>query len=272
MLKPSGISKADPRSSVGSSKPVKINSVITKGKVRVTPKPGLQVVASTEPQDSVEASVVEPVLEKEASPSFISSGRLSRVEAAWQPEDNTEASSPQSLDGATNEPPLKLVKLVAAAAVLGVVTLGLVVLQFTGASSEGANAQERTANTEIAPAPSARTLEIAETLQVDPQQEQSSALVAQIAAGTLAALRNGQSGGPGSTAVEAPSVSSQSGAPQGGLYGMVLSALEQGQSERYIDQMVNEAYRAQKVTVPALLIKASGDVDTKALLTLFGEN
>lgn len=56
-----------------------------------------------------------------------------------------------------------------------------------------------------------------------------------------------------------------------GLYAMVLTALQQGQSPQYIDQLINEAHRANKVAVPTLLLTASGEVDTTALLTLFGK-
>ncbi|MBY6069243.1 hypothetical protein KUW17_21040 [Leisingera aquaemixtae] len=88
------------------------------------------------------------------------------------------------------------------------------------------------------------------------------ALVARITEGTLAALRSKQAAGSAAPATVDGSA----------LYKMVRSAAAQGQSEAYIDQLVNSAYERGEITVPAGLIGAGGRVDTATLLALFTGN
>jgi hypothetical protein len=89
--------------------------------------------------------------------------------------------------------------------------------------------------------------------------------VSQITSGTLAALR----GKPETKTVAAPAVSSEAPAAASALYSMVLNAVIQGQSEGYIDQMLNEAHVAQTINVPTALIGADGRVDTATILAAF---
>lgn len=279
MLKPSEISDTQPSSTRGSSKSIKINSVVTKGNIRIAPKPGFQVVSSNAAPMEADVSEVNdrPDADLVAKPETASN------QASWLAREGYEAEPAHNDEVTNNEPPLKLIKLVAAAAVLGVAAIVLTVLQFSGSPSETSGDQAaagQDGNRIIAAATSGvpSTAERLGGTSAASEQEQTSALVAQIAAGTLAALRNGRADSIGNS-VEGSSatsgltpVSNQSAGQGNGLYAMVLAALEQGQSESYIDQMVNEAYRTEQVTVPALLLTASGKVDTKALLTLFGKD
>ncbi|WP_297340802.1 hypothetical protein [Pseudophaeobacter sp.] len=165
---------------------------------------------------------------------------------------------------------MQMIKLIAAAAVLGVAAIVLTFLQFSGsedavqdqplAASQGGSRGVATAGASTLPAASGA---LGGTLAGG----DSADIVAQITAGTLAALRSGQ--------VKTPAAPATAQAPLGldqtnGLYAMVLTALQQGQSRQYIDQMVNEAHRTQRVQVPALLLTSAGEVNTTALLTLFG--
>lgn len=93
------------------------------------------------------------------------------------------------------------------------------------------------------------------------------ALVARITEGTLAALRSKQAAGSAAPAPAQPAAVDGSA-----LYKMVRSAAAQGQSEAYIDQLVNSAYERGEITVPAGLIGAGGRVDTATLLALFTGN
>lgn len=52
---------------------------------------------------------------------------------------------------------------------------------------------------------------------------------------------------------------------------MILGALKQGQSEDYIDALVNDAADTGKVAVPDSLITADGRVDTSALLATLSQ-
>ncbi|WP_297774312.1 LysM domain-containing protein [uncultured Roseovarius sp.] len=52
---------------------------------------------------------------------------------------------------------------------------------------------------------------------------------------------------------------------------MVLGALEQGQSEVYIDALVNDAAQKGRVDVPQSLVTAEGRVDTSLLLTALSQ-
>ncbi|WP_293573543.1 hypothetical protein [Phaeobacter sp.] len=176
-----------------------------------------------------------------------------------------------------------IIKLGGAAAGLAAIALVLMVMQFgSDPVSEGAESAPRVAQL-LTPqalagleptATSEQRAAAAELLSVAvetaaPLNEQD-ALVAQMTAGTLAALR---SGGADQTAAAAPAtqaVAPETAAqPHTALYGMVLRAVGQGQSPEYIDQLVNEAYRAQSITVPAALIDANGRVDTTTILALF---
>ncbi|MEP2716519.1 hypothetical protein [Pseudophaeobacter sp.] len=175
---------------------------------------------------------------------------------------------------------MKLIKLIAAAAVLGIAAIALTFLQFSG-SGEAANSQNLSAiqrfNPVISAAGASPLTDAASVPEAASGTQDSSALVAQITAGTLAALRSTSAQTAQTPAI--PANVSGSGAAAAspvvtgeanGLYAMVLAALQQGQSTQYIDQMVNDAYRNQQVAVPAVLLTASGEVNTPALLTLFG--
>jgi nucleoid-associated protein YgaU len=55
------------------------------------------------------------------------------------------------------------------------------------------------------------------------------------------------------------------------LESMVLGALQQGQSEGYIDALVNDAAKKGKVEVPQGLVTAEGRVDTALLLSALSQ-
>ncbi|GAA6197948.1 hypothetical protein NBRC116598_33930 [Pseudophaeobacter arcticus] len=284
MLQSLEISADDTAPAVPAPKPVKLNAVVTKGHIRVVPTPALQVVdphpsdaanlgASSsdfaapdtgpfEPMTADQGSSVQEGHSAEASQSASWSAELAEASAASSPIDSTLLLPP----GLS----MQMIKLIAAAAVLGVAAIVLTFLQFSGsddavqdqplAASQAGSRGVATAGASTLPAASGA---LGGTLAGG----DSADIVAQITAGTLAALRSGQ--------VKAPAAPATAQAPLGleqtnGLYAMVLTALQQGQSRQYIDQMVNEAHRTQRVQVPALLLTSAGEVNTTALLTLFG--
>ncbi|WP_083100477.1 hypothetical protein [Pseudophaeobacter leonis] len=185
-------------------------------------------------------------------------------------------------------PPLKLIKLIAAAAVSGIVAITLTVLQFSGPEKElsGPRSAALLSANPVMAAAGAGTLAATATAGTSGATGQDTAdLVSHITAGTLAALRNGTAKNPDKSTETSPQPLAQetsqvtgttTGAATGtadtnGLYALVLSALQQGQSHRYIDQLVNEAHRSDKVAVPSVLLTTPGEVNTLALLTLFGK-
>jgi hypothetical protein len=268
-------------------RPVKLNAVVTKGHIRVVPTPALQVVdphpsdaanlgASSSDFVAPDTGPFEPVTADQDSSVQEGHSAAAPQSASWSAElaEASAASSP--IDSTLLLPPglsMQMIKLIAAAAVLGVAAIVLTFLQFSGsddavqdqplAGSQGGSRGVAKAGASTLPAASGA---LGGTLAGG----DSADIVAQITAGTLAALRSGQVKTPA-----APAAPATAQAPLGldqtnGLYAMVLTALQQGQSRQYIDQMVNEAHRTQRVQVPALLLTSAGEVNTTALLTLFG--
>ena len=75
-----------------------------------------------------------------------------------------------------------------------------------------------------------------------------------------------------------PGVSAQAPRPEpaapkaaSGLEGMVIEALGQGQSESYIDALVNDAAQKGRVEVPSALVTPEGRVDTAVLLSALSQ-
>ncbi|GLO68496.1 hypothetical protein MACH17_00130 [Phaeobacter inhibens] len=172
-----------------------------------------------------------------------------------------------------------IMKLGAAAAVLGFFAVGLAVLQFgPDETADTAGDQPRVARLLTSQAlagldPSATPSERAAaeellTAAVETAAPLSAedAMVAQMTAGTLAALRRGSAATPSAEVVQPATPASQA---HTALYSLVLRAVGQGQSPAYIDQMVNDAYRSETITVPGALIGADGRVDTATILALF---
>lgn len=58
----------------------------------------------------------------------------------------------------------------------------------------------------------------------------------------------------------------QAATPATGLQSLVAQALKEGQSDAYIDALLNEAATAGEVSVPAMLVTSDGKVDTATLL------
>jgi len=110
----------------------------------------------------------------------------------------------------------------------------------------------------------------AQTGGVDPETtgtalpgDASEDMVAKMTAGTLAALRSGTASRPAETSAAADTGNGSA------LYHMVMKAHAQGQSEAYIDRLLNEAHSRKDIEVPAGLIDADGRVDTATILSLF---
>ncbi|UWQ57536.1 hypothetical protein K3722_13545 [Leisingera caerulea] len=173
-----------------------------------------------------------------------------RARAARQPVAAAEAGSP-------------LPKLGLAAAGLAVASAMLLYFQFGGAAAPAKTEQASLAQDAGLPAGAASAAGLAEGAS-----SSEDALVARITAGTLAALRNKQA----EAATAGPAAAATAPAEGTALSKMVMTAAAQGQSEAYIDQMVNGAYARQEITVPASLIRADGRVDTATLLALFVGN
>lgn len=285
MLKPSQAAEMAPLVTSAGRQLFQVNSVVTKGKIRVAPRPGLQVVTSNTAETEDVADVADAAgHEALNSASWLQEAEISADEAEARPgalkSDASHIGDPDISDpDAPDGPPMKLIKLVAAAAVLGVAATVLAVLQFAGSGDEAL--AEQNAAAAVVGVANAATVELSTDSGLVGQD--GSDIVAQITAGTLAALRTtpntGSKTGQVAGAVKASASASDpvpvaigqaitTEAPNA-LYAMVLQAVQQGQSAYYIDQMVNEAYRANQVVVPAVLLTASGAVDTKTLLTLF---
>lgn len=90
-------------------------------------------------------------------------------------------------------------------------------------------------------------------------------VVSQFAQTALAALRS-----PGATPAQpaAPDAAARM-AENNRLYRMVAEAIAQGQSDAYIDRLLNAAHQRGEITVPPGLIKPDGTVDTKTVVALF---
>lgn len=156
-----------------------------------------------------------------------------------------------------------LPQLSLAAAGLAVASAMLLYFQFGGGTTPADTDQAGLAPEAVLPAGAASAAGLAEGAGSG-----EDALVARITAGTLAALRSKQAEPGPATPAAAPAAPAEGTA----LFKMVMTAAAQGQSEAYIDQMVNGAYARREITVPASLIDASGRVDTATLLALFVGN
>ncbi|OED50603.1 hypothetical protein [Leisingera sp. S232] len=157
-----------------------------------------------------------------------------------------------------------LPKLALAAAGLAVAAAMLLYFQFGGTTVPDAQSVAGQSN----PAAEAQLAGAAAAAGADGMVASSEdALVARITEGTLAALRSKQVQ-PAASVQTTPAAPAETSA----LYKMVLTAAAQGQSEAYIDQLVNGAYERQEITVPASLIGDDGRVDTATLLALFVGN
>jgi nucleoid-associated protein YgaU len=75
---------------------------------------------------------------------------------------------------------------------------------------------------------------------------------------------------PGASA-QAPSPSQAAPKAESGLESMVIEALDQGQSETYIDALVNDAAQKGRVEVPSALVTPEGRVDTAVLLSALSQ-
>lgn len=168
-----------------------------------------------------------------------------------------------------------------AAAAIAVVVIGLVGLQFVGSEKVSAEAPAPTpteaptqsaAETSEATAATASTAaapatETAVAAQETKTLSASDQMIAKMTAGTLAALRSHATAAADDTATAAVAPADAAAVSQ--LYQLVISAVSQGQSEAYIDQLVNEAYANKTIAVPEGLIRADGRVDTQTILSLF---
>lgn len=99
---------------------------------------------------------------------------------------------------------------------------------------------------------------------VSTQSAATDDMISKMTAGTIAALRAKK---PEPAAPQtAPTADA---AAVSAIYALVMSAHAQGQSEAYIDQLLNEAHARNDIAVPTGLIGADGRVDTRTILSLF---
>lgn len=70
---------------------------------------------------------------------------------------------------------------------------------------------------------------------------------------------------------QAPSPAQAAREAESGLESMVIKALGQGQSETYIDALVNDAAQKGRVEVPSALVTPEGRVDTAVLLSALSQ-
>lgn len=294
MLQSLEISADDLAAAAPSPKPIKLNAVVTKGNIRVVPISGTPGVSPQQMTPNAPASTSSDPVASGAAGSDNTSAHVDRVDtelsqdtpvaeaqpAPWNDGFQTGPADPVSIDAEAMPLPglsLKMIKLIAAAAVLGFAAITLIVLQFSGSGKTGqVQASAKGYSSLIAAAGASPLVDGTAPVSARSPGGAGADIVAQMTAGTLAVLRNAPKSTPTATPASAAPEGGQTGASlstsaaNNGLYAMVLTALQQGQSRQYIDQMVNEAHRAQVVEVPAVLLTASGEVNTGALLTLFG--
>jgi|GEM_PF-4995833 len=103
---------------------------------------------------------------------------------------------------------------------------------------------------------------VIEVVSVDDHDE-TNLLMRQITKGTLDALRSSTGVVERQAAVQLE--------PANTLQKLVNRALEQGQSNDYIDILLNDALEKGQVKVPAALINADGKVDTPSILAMFAQ-
>lgn len=219
-----------------------------------TPKPAGNTAAPVKPAAQAAAGAAQQAPVRKAQPAkaakAVSHAPSTETLAAQQPVAAAETGS-------------TLPKLGLAAAGLAVASAMLLYFQFSGGTAPAAEEKASLQADTVLPAGAAAAADLA-----DGAGKGEDALVARITAGTLAALRSKQ-GEPGTAA---PAAAAADPAESTALFKMVMTAAAQGQSEAYIDQMVNGAYERQEITVPASLIRADGRVDTATLLALFVGN
>lgn len=91
----------------------------------------------------------------------------------------------------------------------------------------------------------------------------------QLMGGIISALRTSEA----PAAIEAaPAATDSQLTSVSNLAKIVVTAMEQGQSEGYIQQLLNEAQARGDIVVPAPLLRADGTVDTATILSLFAKN
>lgn len=99
----------------------------------------------------------------------------------------------------------------------------------------------------------------------EPTPQAETDVVSQFAQTALAALRS-----PDTPAAQPPAPNAAARmAENNRLYRMVAEAVAQGQSDAYIDRMLNLAHQRGEITVPPGLIKPDGTVDTQTVVALF---
>lgn len=86
------------------------------------------------------------------------------------------------------------------------------------------------------------------------------------------ALRQTANSAPAADAAEATAPQADSLNSVSNLAKIVVTAMEQGQSEAYIQGLLNDAQAKGEIVVPAPLLRADGTVDTATILTLFAKN
>ncbi|WP_050774148.1 hypothetical protein [Roseobacter sp. AzwK-3b] len=178
------------------------------------------------------------------------------------------------------EPDLQRRLMLGAAAALLLVVSGVLALTVIGDRN---TAQLATASVpEASPAPMPTQNPVAASAQTPPEEALArpapesapsvapvipaeNDVVGQFAQTALAALRS-----PGASSVQpaAPDAAARM-AENNPLYRMVAEAISQGQSDAYIDRLLNLAHQRGEITVPPGLIKPDGAVDTKTVIALF---
>lgn len=142
------------------------------------------------------------------------------------------------------------------AAGLALIVVALLVAQFTG-GEEAPVATAAPVSPESAPV-------VVEPALASVAAGDNSEMVNNI----IGALRRSQAGATEAT-IAAPVTTEQATAINS-LYTLVTGAFAQGQSEAYIDQLLNESLQSGEITVPAALMLPDGRVDTKSVMAMFG--
>lgn len=248
-------------------KTAKIEAISGSGNIKVALKSKPSGGSATVQSIEVERQAKAARSDQEAAPKAVPFPKQARIHETPQP---AAAFGPATGKMGVSQNSV----LIIAAAAVGIVILGLVGLGVAGSDGPQATAS-LTATAEVGDASSAiGTVTASQTaLQVTKAAETSveplsasDQMIAKMTAGTLAALR----GKPASEAsTPEPAATAAETAAVSALYNLVITAVSQGQSETYIDQLVNDAYANAQIAVPKGLILADGRVDTKAILALF---
>ncbi len=230
---------------------VEVSTVVAKGKINVK-----QSVAKAAPANDSGKSAVK------------TSGQKSKAASKPDAKAQVAKDEPKSTKAKQSLSPVQ-VRAFAAVALI-VVVGGLAALAFGG----GDEAVAEQSPAPVAPiVPAAKAEAVVEQVAVTPAEPEQPAVVADtperdaMVDSIIGALRSSADSAqvPAPTAAQAQ----QERSAMNSLFGIVTNALNEGQSEEYVSQLLNDAQSRGQVQIPDALLRADGSIDTATILMLF---